>query len=84
MTICLEGGPFCLESMGVHLVEQATVVLECCKVPVSVTFDSKEAPALPQGHYRKNLSCPKCQKLVIVDLVKTGNDLKTTQEVIKI
>lgn len=44
---------------------------------MEVTFDHTEAPALPKGYYRKNVSCPNCDKLVIVDL-------KIDQEVIKV
>jgi len=64
------------------LTEQITIILECCKIPVLVTFDHRESPALLPGHFRKNVDCPKRKKLVIVDLVKTGSDMKIEQEVI--
>lgn len=79
VTFCLN--PHFLGSLT--LVEQVTITLKCCQIPVPVTFNRKEAPSLPESQFRKNVDCPRCHKLVIVSLVKNENQIIIEQEVIE-
>ncbi len=67
------------------MTEETVVTLQCCGNEIMVALNHLEAPALEQGHFRKNIGCPYCGKLVILDAKKLENGkLEIEQEIIEI
>jgi hypothetical protein len=63
--------------------ETTNVTLACCRAKVTVPFQHSEAPALPSNQFRKNVSCPSCQKTVIVTMTRMpGGAAEFEQEVL--
>lgn|GEM_PF-5680380 len=60
------------------------LILACCGIEVPVLFDERDYPIGAPTEFKKNISCPRCDSLIIATLTKENDRTTLDQEVIKL